>query len=427
MPKVKFTKKGVSFTSASSSNSTYPRYYTYDGITLKNKYGIKNSKALSIKCSHVVEKAMVNLRQELPPKQLDSSYLKYIHFCLFGDVFEWAGRTRDESFIFSDGSSATRPKTKKMRQAIPLETNNKIQEGLKQLDQVLIEKNNLQYLTRAQFIDEALKIFLSLRHIHPFIKGNGCTQQIFLEKLGQIAGYNLDFSLVKKENLYFASIKAEEGDLETLRNLFELISNPKHISKELLSHTKTQHKDHVSSEQRKTLKDNDTTDFTVKTTKEPENVLILGKNELFARVSENPGVLIGHQQILRFAKHVYRSPQILNEKIPQMIKNPDFCERLADQIEKLPCSVSRLAGIKILRWKSPARKHAEEHVSLLSFAIRNYKSIIEQAQKTLLQEHQATKNKDYLKHSQSIDISESKAKVMTDIVQKTKKALQQSR
>ncbi|WP_208438066.1 BID domain-containing T4SS effector [Bartonella taylorii] len=424
MPKVKVKTKEI----------PSPHHYFYPGTdTLKNKYRIKDPKVLSIKCSREIEKAMVNLRQELPPKQLDSSYLKYIHLCLFEDIFEWAGQTRDESFTFADGSSATRPKTKKKGQAIPFETGDKIQEGLKKLDQVLIEKNNLQYLTREEFINEALKIFISLRHIHPFIKGNRCTRQIFLEKLGQVAGHHLDFSLVTKEHMDLVSIKAEEGDLEPLRNLFELISNPQRISKELLSPTKTQQKGHVSPEQRKTLKDYDKTAFAVRTTKEPENVLIpgkklvpLAKNELFEIMSENPGILVGRQQILRFAKHVYRNPKILDEKIPQMIKEPDLCETLADQIEKFPRSVSRLAGIKIFRWKSAARKRAEEHVSLLSFAIRNYKSIIEQAQKTLLQEHQATKNKDYLKHSQSINISESKAKVMTDIVQKTKQALQQS-
>lgn len=87
MQKIKFTK-AISSSLFSSSYNTKPCSYTYsDGITLKNRYGIKDPKTLAVKCSQDAEKAMINLHQELPPTQLDSSYLRYIHLCLFENAF----------------------------------------------------------------------------------------------------------------------------------------------------------------------------------------------------------------------------------------------------------------------------------------------------------------------------------------------------
>ncbi|WP_208436173.1 BID domain-containing T4SS effector [Bartonella phoceensis] len=536
MPKVKSIKTSVSSVLISSHHDTYPRSYTYkDGVTLKNKYGIKDPKALAVKCSHDVEKAMNNLRSESPPVQLDSSYLRYIHLCLFENAFEWAGLTRNEHFPSANDTSATMRKTKKTGWKVPFETDNEIKKGLQKLDQALIEKNNLKYLTREKFINEAMEMFVSLEHIRPFLKGNRCAQGVFFEKLGQIAGHRLDFSLVTKERMNRARVALKQYDnSEPIRHILEDSSNPETICilKEFMHNMKdigydinncvvmaakegetymgtyrevgsesfalnmdgtyiVGKKDHLTPEQVKTLKTGDKFTFKIPTDKNFEKNLIPGeklapltKRELFEMISENGSILVGQRQIQRFAKRVYRNPERLNEKILQVIKDPDLCESFADQIEQIPRSVARLAGIKICGLRSPARKKAEENISLLSFAIRNYKGIIEQAQQAPLQEHQeeqkrracaiempsqdlqnvlsfpqekqkeilanfpvlqqelgnlmcklnnrlspeehqAAKNHDYVKLSKSIGISESKAKVIADIVRKTKQALRQ--
>jgi len=44
-----------------------------------------------------------------PQGQFDAEHLKAIHRHLFQDVYEWAGHTRDERFVFSDGAIASEP------------------------------------------------------------------------------------------------------------------------------------------------------------------------------------------------------------------------------------------------------------------------------------------------------------------------------
>lgn len=95
--------------------------------------------------------------------------------------------------MFAESVSLTMPKIEKTGYIIPFTRGDKIQEGLQKLDQKLAEKNNLRNLTREEFINEAIEIFISLEEIHPFVKGHRRTQQIFFEKLGQVAGHHLNF------------------------------------------------------------------------------------------------------------------------------------------------------------------------------------------------------------------------------------------
>ncbi|WP_406604135.1 BID domain-containing T4SS effector [Bartonella gliris] len=433
MPKAKSKTKNIS--------SISPHHYTYpNSVTLKNKYGTKNLKSFLEKCSHDTAQAMVNLRLEPLPECFDSAYLSYLHLCLFENTFEWAGCTRNVPFTFKDGTTAAMPEMKRTGWTYAFAIGDQIQEGLQRLDQTLAEKNNLQGLTREAFIHEAMEMFNSLNHIHPFREGNGRTQRVFFENLARAAGHQLEFSLVTKERMMVASVAvAEEGNLGPMQHLFEDISNPERILllKEFMDNMKDSgrnvndrpvmvaqegetytgiyrgagregfafnvrgayiigNKEHLSPEQLKTLKAGDKFTFTVPGARELEKNLIpkeelapLTKNEIAEMIAEDACIHVTRKQIQGLSKTVYGSSKTLNQQMVQMIKYPNLSEQLANQIEHSPHSVANLAGINVCGLKNSTRQHAEENTWLLSAAVRNYSYAIKHAKKEILQEHQA--------------------------------------
>ncbi|VEJ45895.1 BID domain-containing T4SS effector [Bartonella vinsonii] len=425
--------------------SISPHHYTYpSSVTLKNKYGTKNLASFLEKCSHDTTKALINLREEPLPEYFDSSYLKYIHKCLFENTFEWAGHTRDEVFTFADGTSAAMPEMKRTGWENPFAIGDEIREGLQKLDQTLFEKNNLQNLTREEFISEAMEMFNSLNHIHPFREGNGRTQRFFFENLAKAAGHSLDFSLVTKERMMLASIAVEkEGNLEPMKHLFEDISHPEKILllKEFMDNMKESgrnvndrpvmvakegetytglfrgmgvegfafnvkgafiigNKEHLTPEQLKTLKSGERFTFTVPRTQELEKILIpeetlapLSKSELFEKVAEDACVHTCRQQIQHLSKTIYGSSKTLDKEMVKIIKNPELGQQLSNQINRSPSSVANLVGFDLFCLKTSARANAEEHVETLCCAIVNFAHAVRHAEKEITQEHQAEQNR----------------------------------
>ncbi|WP_375627379.1 Fic family protein [Bartonella sp. PS17NMGDW] len=105
-----------------------------------------------------------------------------------------------------------------------------IQEGLENLDKILSETNSLKGLTRETFVEHVTEMLIQLNYTHPFREGNGRTQRMFFEKLGQVAVHTLDFSLVTEKHMNLASIASlKHNDKEEIKHLLEDISNPKKI------------------------------------------------------------------------------------------------------------------------------------------------------------------------------------------------------
>ncbi|EJF76631.1 hypothetical protein MCO_01566 [Bartonella sp. DB5-6] len=421
-----------------------PRNFIYpNSITLKNKYGIKNYSKLKMQCAHDSAKAIINLRQEEPPQRLTSAYLLYIHRTLFKNTFEWAGHTREKAFTFEDGSVACMPEMKKA--GISFAAGEKVQEGLNNLDQILNEKNNLKGLTREAFVENATEMMILLNYTHPFREGNGRTQRVFFEKLGQIAGHKLDFSLVTEKRMKLASIESlKSGDSKAIKDLLDDISNPEKtlILKEFMDHMKTiglesinhrlvmttkegetyrgfyrgsgangfmvdvngsfiiGNKNNLTPEQLKTLKIGDALSFTVPRAQDFQQTLIprekiapLTRDEINERVQNSALVQKSTRKIEELCKIVYGDPYILQNKmseikIPMTSENIVEGEKFARQIESFPQSIHRLRGINICGIKSGARAHAEENILPLSHAIFDYVYTVRQVGKDILENHQ---------------------------------------
>ncbi|EJF79038.1 BID domain-containing T4SS effector [Bartonella doshiae] len=430
MPKAKSKTRG----------SPSPHNYIYPGTKiLKNKYGEKDLKLFLKKCSCDIEKATKILRKESLPKHFDSAYLCHIHHQLFKRTFEWAGQLRTVPFTFADDSVAAMPEMKRTEWDNAFVSDKEILESLQRLDQTLAEKDNLQGLTRKEFISEAVEIFISLKNIHPFIDGNEHTEQFFFENLAKAAGHQLNFSLVTKKRMMTAYTEAvQHGKTQPMRDLFEDISNPKktRVLQEFMNNMKelgrdvNEHlvmaakedetyigiykgagfdsfvldiqgtyiignKEHLSPKQIKTLKTGDTITFTPPMTQDLENTLIpkqtlapLTQSKISEMVSERTHVHTARNQIQHLSKIIYGSSKALDKQMAEIFQNPDLGQQLADQIERSPRSISRLAGVDFVCFKSQRRANAEAHVNLLCTAIMNYAYNVRYTRHAITQEYQ---------------------------------------
>lgn len=424
--------------------------YLYKGTTtLKNKYGIKDPKKLYERCNHDVVKEAVNFRHEPPPQNFDAAYLSLIHWSLFHKTFEWAGHTRDTSFTFEDGTTARMPAMRPKGYEAPFAIGPQIKKELKQLEKTLNQKNNLKGLSHQEFAENAADVFMALEHAHPFRKGNERANRMFMEKLGQAAGHTVDFSFITKGRMTTACIEAMQyGNSQPMKDLFEDITHPQKsvILKEFISQMREAglneinnrvvvaakegipyegifrgtsaegfvmeiegafvvgHKDDLSPEQIKTLRNGDHLCFqkpnvqNVKETLIPKETLSpLTHEALFAKISNDAYVEACRKEIEHLSKTVYGKMQALKTKLDIVTAAPNLGNQFADEILENPQSISKFAGRKILGMKSSNRKYAEQTVPQLCQALKNYGTITQQAKDTILEQHQREQNR--LSHS----------------------------
>jgi cell filamentation protein len=207
-----------------------PGYTSQDELTLKNRLGATTHAALETAETDYVKNRLWDFTfGQGPYGQFDAAHLKAIHRHLFQDVYEWAGRTRDERVMLSDGTIATEPILRKPDGnaflAGPL-----IADALNGIAEKLRNENYLHGLGRDEFADRAASIMVELNGVHPFREGNGRTQRVFISELAKDAGHNLDFSVVTRERMIQASIAGNEGDPGMMQRIFREISDPVRVA-----------------------------------------------------------------------------------------------------------------------------------------------------------------------------------------------------
>ncbi|GAA5107816.1 BID domain-containing T4SS effector [Bartonella jaculi] len=417
--------------------------------TLKNKYGIKDPHRLYKRCAHDTARAAVNFRHEPLPQKFDTAYLKLIHWSLFYNTFEWAGHMRDQAFTFADGTIARMPAMRPKGYDVPFAIGPQIQKELKALEQMLSSKNNLQGLSCQEFAENAAEVFIILDHAHPFRKGNGRVQRMFMEKLGQAAGHTIDFSCTTKERLTLASIEAmQHGNPQPIKDLFEDITHPQKslILKEFILQMKSAgldeinncvvvaakegasyegilrgmsaegfvmeveggfvvgHKDDLSPEQVKTLQNGDPLSFQKSKVHNLKEMLIpkerlapLTNAALAEKLANNSGVESYRHAVERLSKTIYGNARALNETMEAIAIDPSLCAQFSEQIIQNPQSICKLAGRKMLGMKSPARRHAKEAVPRLVEALQSYADMTHQIMTDIIEQHEKEQNR--LSHS----------------------------
>ncbi len=205
-----------------------PNYtYTDDGDSaVKNMLGARTHDALEKREAAFVFARYAEIVEGYGPRgAFDAAHLKAIHRHLFQDVYEWAGRTRDERVTLSDGTVASEPS---MRKAGGKEFlfGPQIPAALDRIAARIRDDKFVRGLPRDDFAHRAADILADINRVHAFREGNGRTQRTFVDELAKQAGHSLDFSVIPRERMTQASIAANErGDPGMMRRLFADASN----------------------------------------------------------------------------------------------------------------------------------------------------------------------------------------------------------
>jgi cell filamentation protein len=208
-----------------------PGYTLPDGITVKNKVGATSHAELErLEGSFVRQRFLEVKMGSVSSGSFDADHLKEIHKHLFQDVYEWAGRTRNERISLSDGTIATEPILMKAG-GRPFIHSSDIPKALATTTAKLKESDYLRGMDRKGFSEKAADVLIELNAVHPFREGNGRTQRVFIEQLAKAAGHELDFTVVTRARMYEASVESfERNDPAMMLRMFDEISTPERVS-----------------------------------------------------------------------------------------------------------------------------------------------------------------------------------------------------
>jgi cell filamentation protein len=179
--------------------------YCYPGTdVLRNKAEIIDAKELDAYEGELSTLRSIQILESPVPGKFDLEHLQLIHFSLFQDVYEWAGKIR--TVDISRGHS-------RFANVRFIENSATI------LFAKLANENWLKGLS-AELLSARLAYYLSeINAIHPFREGNGRVQRLFISQLTEAAGYHLDYSDLEQEQIYDAMELAFNGDESALTKL----------------------------------------------------------------------------------------------------------------------------------------------------------------------------------------------------------------
>jgi cell filamentation protein len=153
--------------------------YLYPGTeTLINKPGLRDAADLEDFERMETANRLETLPSDIP---LTANGYRQIHFYIFQNIYEWAGKDRTVD-ISKSGSYFCRaiyvgPELEKRFEAIQGE-------------------NGLQGLRADRFADRAAEHVAEVNAIHPFREGNGRTLRAFLGILADHAGHAMDMTRI---------------------------------------------------------------------------------------------------------------------------------------------------------------------------------------------------------------------------------------
>jgi len=176
--------------------------YCYPGTTvLRNRFDIRDEQVLED-----LESELTTARADepLPEGALDEAHFRAVHFHLFQDLYEWAGKTR--TVRLSKGESHF---------CYP----EHIDAQLATLFGDLASDNHLKRLTRDEFAKRVATFLATLNVIHTFREGNGRAQLSFLLLLSENADHPLDLAQMDPAAMLEAMIASFFGDERPLTKI----------------------------------------------------------------------------------------------------------------------------------------------------------------------------------------------------------------
>lgn len=178
--------------------------YTYPASNvIKNKMDIKDEKKLEEYERQMVAFKLATIRKHKMPEKFDANRLKYIHEFLFSEIYDFAGKYREENitkdnFMFAQFEY--------------------IDENVNEI----LNKIDVEKLKEMSF-DEKLKnisyYMTELNVLHPFREGNGRTIREFIRQLLNELKLDIDFSKIEYEEIIRVSKLAVIDDTEQINLL----------------------------------------------------------------------------------------------------------------------------------------------------------------------------------------------------------------
>lgn len=178
--------------------------YCYPGTyVLKNKLNITDENELKSAERSITSLRTAQFIQNPIEGKMDFNYLKNIHKFIFGDIYEWAGKTRTVNI--AKGNSFCRCEF--------------IEEQMESVMRRLEKENYLANLN-IEMLAERLAYYIGeINAIHPFREGNGRTQRMFIECLALRNGFLLDFAKISNEEMLEASVQTFNLEYELMSKL----------------------------------------------------------------------------------------------------------------------------------------------------------------------------------------------------------------
>lgn len=166
-------------------------FYCYSNTNvLKNKLGITDEAELKKAEREITSLRTAQLLQNPIRGTFDFNFLKKIHQILFGDIYAWAGKTRNVNI--SKGNQFCRCEF--------------IEEQMNIVMQQLKEEDYLSGMEVERLAFRLAFYLGEINAIHPFREGNGRTQRMFVGLLAERNGYYLDFTKITNEEMLKASL-----------------------------------------------------------------------------------------------------------------------------------------------------------------------------------------------------------------------------
>jgi cell filamentation protein len=176
---------------------------------LINKAGLSDPDELS---EFEMSKVRSRSNDAWPDGRLDKKHYYALHFHLFQDVYDWAGKPRTIR-IGKGGNWFCYPDF--------------IERLLDEQFAGLKAKRHLDGLNLEPFAQEAAHFLGEVNAIHPFREGNGRTQLAFLRLLCLNAGFGFDASVLDRQRVIAAMIASFDRKLDPLTELIRDIASPK--------------------------------------------------------------------------------------------------------------------------------------------------------------------------------------------------------
>ena len=190
--------------------TTTQSIYCYkDTNVLRNKLNIKDLETLKNAEDEITLVKQMELLQNPIKGSFTKSHLFNIHKFIFGDIYSFAGKIRNEDI--SKGTTTFYPSELINRE----------------LDKVFLkikEENMIRETDRDKVINNLAYVMAELNIIHPFREGNGRSIREFIRVLAKRCGYDLNWGNVDSEKLLEASIESVD-DYSVLIDVLELCIN----------------------------------------------------------------------------------------------------------------------------------------------------------------------------------------------------------